>query len=230
MATAEVMFPPGNKVLPGSRPLPTAPFPKPALAPKANISPGEIVDQWILRINRFLHGQEKSPTSLFLEQSHWRDLLCMTWDFRTIQGREKTQEFVRSSYEHSIITTIILDDSNDHKRPQFATFDDLQFVQAFLKIESSRGRGKGLVRLVSDTNDRGQWKAFTLFTALYELRGHEEHVGKRRPTGIDRNFEDGGSNWKDRLVAQQNFAGDREPSVLILGKPYQSNPSQIGES
>jgi len=53
-------------------------------------------------------------------------------------------------------------------------------------------------------------------TGLRELKGFEETVGKRRPTGeaFSRNF--GGTNWKEQRIASQAYT-DREPVVLIAG-------------
>ncbi len=49
-------------------------------------------------------------------------------------------------------------------------------MASFLTIETDMGRGTGLVGLLHDPEDGGKWKAFTLFTAMHELKGHEETV------------------------------------------------------
>lgn len=141
----------------------------------------------------------------------------MTWDFRTLQGPDQIARFIESS-KGGGITGVSLNESVPQKVPQIARFGDLDVVQAFLKIETSNGSGEGLVRIASDVDDDGIWKAFTLFTTLKELKGCEEKVCARRPTGLDRNLENEGHNWKDRLVAQQRFEGGREPTVLIIGE------------
>ena len=141
----------------------------------------------------------------------------MSWDFRTLQGPDQIAGFIEGSKGGGIID-VLLDESVPHKVPQIAHLGDIKVVQAFLKIETSSGRGEGLVRLVSDVNDGGIWKAFTLFTSLRELKGYEERICTRRPTGLDRNLENEGRNWKDRLTTQQKFEGGREPNVLIIGE------------
>jgi len=112
-----------------------------------------------------------------------------------------------------------LDKSGVHKVPQIVTFGGLEVIQAFLRIETTGRRGEELVRLISDTSDGGKWKAFTLFTTLNELKGHEERIYNRRPTRLDRNRDEGGMTWKDRLLAQQNFEDDRQPTILMVGRP-----------
>ena len=141
----------------------------------------------------------------------------MTWDFHTVQGPDQIDRFIECSTGGGI-TGVSLDESVPHKVPQRARLGDIDVVQAFLKIETSNGRGEGFVRLASDVDDGGIWKAFTLFTTLKELKGYEERICTRRPTGLDRNLENDGHNWKDRLIAQQRFEGGLEPTVLIIGE------------
>ena len=217
MASAPVEIPPSNKVLPGSGQLQSAPFPHATSSRSGSItSPKVVVDEWVSSLRQLLSGSSESCTRLFLKESYWRDLLCMTWDFRTLQGPDQIARFLESSKEGGI-TGVSLDELVSHKMPQIAHFGDLEVVQAFLKIETRNGRGEGLVRLAPDVDDGGIWKAFTLFTTLKELKGCEENICTRRPTGLDRNVNSEGRNWKDRLIAQQSFEGGLEPTVLIIG-------------
>ena len=141
----------------------------------------------------------------------------MTWDFHTLKGPAQISKFIQSSAQDRRLTFVSLDESSAHKLPQASDFGGLKAVQAFLRVETSTGRGEGLVRLVSDTNDGGKWKALTLFTTLKELKGYEENVSSRRPQGIGISLKDRSRNWKDLLEAQHNFEGGRQPTVLILG-------------
>jgi putative flavoprotein involved in K+ transport len=50
--------------------------------------------------------------------------------------------------------------------------------EAWLEFETEVGRGSGHLRLID-----GQ--AWTLLTALDELKGHEESLGPRRPKGVE---------------------------------------------
>ena len=227
MATAEVQIAPSNTVAPGSILLPTAPLP---FSDDGSIpSPESIASDWVSTLNDALGKTRFNSNECFVKESYWRDLLCMTWDFRTLQGPQKIQSFVESSPKANRIINVSLDQSVSHKVPQVSAFADLKFIQASLKVETNHGRGEGVVRLVTDIGDDRRWKAFTLFTILKELKGHEERVGNRRPTGLEGDRENGDQNWKDRRIAQGNFEGGREPAVLILGRlleqcHYRPNP------
>ncbi|KAL9131118.1 MAG: hypothetical protein Q9217_000880 [Psora testacea] len=218
MATGTVLCPPSNTIVPGSRLLPTAPFPDTqgitSSIPNSIAPPEPTAHEWVSSFKHLLSEVAAPSKRLFLKESYWRDLLCMTWDFHTLQGYDQITRFIEGSSKDCRISNLSLDKSAAHKMPQVATFGDLKVIQAFLKIETSSGRGEGLVRLLPDMNDGGRWKAFTLFTTLQELKGYEETIYNRRPTGLGSSLENGSQNWKDRLIAQQNFEGGREPNVF----------------
>ena len=215
-----VKAPASNTIVPGSHPLPAVPLPTCNLKELAN--PDKIASEWIQSFNNLLNsGLEASDFSrAFLETAHWRDLLCLTWDFRTLQGRSKIAEFTGDFIAKARTVTFTLDQSAEHKKSALTSLDfdgDVKCLQAWLNLETDVGRGRGIVKLVPDSSDGDKWKAFTLFTTLEELKGHEELIGKRRPAGVKDDHDHGAANWKDKRTAEQNFEDGREPAVLILG-------------
>ncbi|MGX1059708.1 glycine/D-amino acid oxidase-like deaminating enzyme [Bradyrhizobium japonicum] len=78
------------------------------------------------------------------------------------------------------------------------------------------GRGSGIVRLVPDTGDGDRLKAWTLLTALDELKGFEEQLGTSRPRGQAYSRDFRGPNWLDLRNATRDYA-DRDPAVLVVG-------------
>ncbi len=59
-------------------------------------------------------------------------------------------------------------------------------------------------------------KAWTLLTALDELKGHEETVGRARPTGQSYSRDFRGPNWLDLRKSAAAYA-DSDPAVLVVG-------------
>ncbi len=59
-------------------------------------------------------------------------------------------------------------------------------------------------------------KAWTLLTALEELKGHEEQTGKLRPMGHSYSRDFAGPNWLDLRKKSAQY-DDREPTVLVVG-------------
>ena len=218
MATAAVQIPSYNRIEPGSNLL------KPAVYPESNAPPTtdvhRIASEWAASLDKALSSQDYgSLKQLFLPGSCWRDQLALSWDYHTFDGPDKIISFLKSSPTGSRIKSINIDDSSTLHSPHVSAADfngRVNGVGSFLKIETDVGKGPGIVRLLQDQQD-GKWKAFTLFTAMHELKGHEETVRGNRPHGVVHGGEPGRKNWQERRMATENFEGDLEPTVLILG-------------
>ena len=48
-------------------------------------------------------------------------------------------------------------------------------IFAYFLFETKIGRGRGIVNLVPADDSGSAWKAYTFYTSLQELKGHEEH-------------------------------------------------------
>ena len=79
-----------------------------------------------------------------------------------------------------------------------------------------QGRGSGILRLIPDADDCNKLKAWTLLTALDELKGFEEQLGSARPRGQSYSRDFRGPNWLDLRQAAKAYA-DRDPVVLVVG-------------
>ena len=78
------------------------------------------------------------------------------------------------------------------------------------------GRGDGILRLIPDAGDGNRLKAWTLLTALQELKGFEEQLGVARPRGSAYSRDFRGPNWLDLRKTSAEYA-DRDPTVLVIG-------------
>lgn len=172
-------------------------------------------EAWVSSFNKALQSSDLSAlTGLFLPNAFWRDHLCLSWDFHTMKGTDKIKEFLKDGCR---LKNIEVDRSSDFRKPVVTGFDGqgkVQGVQTFLTTESDVGRGMGVARLVQQD---GKLKAFTFFTSMRELKGHEEATFGKRPEGVSHGGQPGRKNWAERRVADENYE-DSEPTVLILGK------------
>ena len=217
MATAAVQIPSHNRVEPGSSQLKPASYPDVAPPPETNIN--KVATDWVESLNNVLSSSDFNGISqIFLKEACWRDQLALTWNYHTLNGPEKITSFLKSSPKGSRISSVKVDYDNPKLAPHISAADyhgKVKGLAAFLTIETDVGRGRGVVRLLQDQD--GKWKAFTLFTAMYELKGHEETIGANRPNGVDHGGQPGRKNWQERRTAMENFEGGLEPTVLILG-------------
>ena len=97
-------------------------------------------------------------------------------------------------------------------------------IEAIFSFETSVGPCNGVVRLVSES---GQPRAWTLMTALDEIRGHEDPANGQRWQDVDwkRNF--GGENWLDRRNRARAYA-DHDPAVSLWARRRRGCPSRRG--
>jgi cation diffusion facilitator CzcD-associated flavoprotein CzcO len=179
---------------------------------KAVVQPEkQYVEQWLGRLDIALQsGSRASLAALFAVDGHWRDLLAFTWSITPKQGAEDIAALMTAQQSTTKARGFALAEGRTPpRRVQRAGID---VIEGIFRFETHVGRGFGVVRLLASDPA----KAFQLMTSLHELRGFEEKIGKRRPTGeaYSRNF--GGTNWKDQRIADQRY-DDREPAVLVVG-------------
>jgi thioredoxin reductase len=168
----------------------------------------------IANINKALaSGKNDAIASLFLQdKSYWRDHLALTWEFRTARGSADIKKLLDNVKVR--LTKVEVDKSSSFKAPRFGPIDafgDVNGIVSFITFETESGRGNGVVNLAEQN---GEWKIFTMYTALKELKGHEEPVGHRRPRGVKHGGDPARKNWKERRTAEKE---EVDPTVLIIG-------------
>ena len=222
MAVTSSQLPSPIHVKSHQRHLPAAIYP--STSSSKPVQPEAMATEWIATLNKALQNKDFHIfNDLFFEESYWRDQLCLSWDYHTLNGPQMIRSFLERHVKGSRLRHLAIDDSDLFHVPKTAFMDSNQKilgVQAFLKIETDVGNGRGLVRLLQDRESEN-WKAFTLFTAMYELKGHGEAVKHRRPLGLDHQVPgeiEERTNWQEKRFAEENFKGTSEPTVLIIGK------------
>ena len=171
----------------------------------------ELVGQWLSKLDTALQSASRaSVASLFAPDGHWRDLLAFTWSITPRQGAEDIAALMAAKQATAEAHAFAI--AEGRTPPRRAHRAGIDVIEGIFQFETRIGRGFGVVRLLAADPS----KAFQLMTGLHELKGFEERIGNRRPTGaaFSRNF--GGTNWKDQRIASQAYA-DREPTVLIVG-------------
>jgi cation diffusion facilitator CzcD-associated flavoprotein CzcO len=159
-------------------------------------------------------GQADVPATvrLFLHDGYWRDLVALTWDLRTLHGPEKIAAVLDERLDRTGLTNLAL---TEGKTPRLVQSGQNTFVEAFFDFDTAVGRGRGVMRLARDSD--GAWKAWTLLTALQDIRGYEMLKGDHRPLGHSReSAEETRDNWLAGRVRASEFVGS-DPEVLIVG-------------
>jgi putative flavoprotein involved in K+ transport len=171
----------------------------------------ELVERWLGQLDVALQSESRASLQrLFAMDGHWRDLLAFTWSITPRQGAESIAALMAA--RQGTTNARGFDIAEGRTPPRRVQRAGIDVIEGIFRFETEIGRGFGVVRLLAADPS----KAFQLMTSLHELKGFEEKIGKRRPTGeaYSRNF--GGTNWKDQRAAQQAYT-DHEPVVLVVG-------------
>ena len=157
---------------------------------------------------------ESSLKPLFHPESYWRDVLALSWNLQTVNG---ANDILRDLKAHAVSAAprgFAIDP--DRAAPRRVTRAGTSTIEAIFKFETAQGRGSGILRLIPDAADGNRLKAWTLLTALDELKGFEEQLGSSRPRGQSYSRDFRGPNWLDLRKAAAEYA-DRDPEVLVVG-------------
>ncbi len=167
----------------------------------------ERLDAWLARFNDALAaGDVDAVVDAFEPAAFWRDLVALTWNITTAEGSDE----IRAMLEARLA---------DARPGSFAPAEPADeadgVVSAFLTFETAVGRGNAHVRLrESDGDDR----AWTLLTALSELKGHEEGAGPTRPLGAVHGQSADTRSWRERRDDEERELGRGvQPFVLVVG-------------
>jgi cation diffusion facilitator CzcD-associated flavoprotein CzcO len=151
--------------------------------------------------------------SLFHSDSYWRDVLALSWNIQTINGADAILKELKARAISVSPGRFRIDP--DRAAPRKVMRAGATAIEAIFKFDTAEGRGSGILRLTPDAGDV-RMKAWTLLTALDELKGFEEQLGTSRPRGQSYSRDFRGPNWLDLRKAAAEYA-DRDPDVLVVG-------------
>src|SRR5918997_6064829 len=156
-------------------------------------------------------GDAARVAALFAQECHWRDILALTWNLRTTSGAASIAERMAPTLARMAPRGLRL--AAGRTPPRRVKRAGTDAIEAIFAFETAVGPCNGVVRLVPEG---GEPRAWTLMTALDEIRGHEDPANGQRWQDVDwkRNF--GGENWLDRRNRARAYA-DRDPAVLGVG-------------
>jgi putative flavoprotein involved in K+ transport len=136
------------------------------------------VSRWLEQFGTCLAKHDAAgAAALFGAECYWRDLAAFAWDIQTHEGRDAVGRMLATR-----LAAV---------RPGGFRITSEKADEAWLAFETALGRGVGHVRLRDG-------RAWTLLTALRELKGFEEPAGRRR-------------------IAMREGKRFQEPYVVIIG-------------
>jgi len=172
-------------------------------------------ENWLAQFETALTTPDEALLkTLFHPDSYWRDVLALSWNIQTLNGADAILTELKAQARRARPAGFAIDP--DRAAPRKVMRAGTNAIEAIFKFETAQGRGNGIVRLVPDAGDSNTIKAWTLLTALDELKGFEEQLGISRPRGHAYSRDFRGPNWLDLRKAAAEY-GDRDPAVVVVG-------------
>ncbi len=172
-----------------------------------------IAETWLAEFAAALAAVELEGLGALLTPGvYWRDMLALTWDIRTFSGRDEVcagiAEFVRERCP--------IDFEPDPTTVQCIKRGEAEpSVEALFDFQTDVGWCRGHVRLRSAGGDAARWTAWTVFTALRDLKGHEEKAGRHRPT-FHGSTQERSKKWMTSAEHSAYFETN-DPDTVVIG-------------
>jgi putative flavoprotein involved in K+ transport len=125
-----------------------------------------------------------------------------TWNVKTLEGRDAIAAMLGSQLGAVGPTALRM-----QGEPVFAN----GVVEAWIGFETRLARGRGILRLKNG-------RAWTLLTAIEELKGFEERKGPARPMGVTHGVYRREKNWLEARRDEEAALGSaKQPYCVIVG-------------
>ena len=167
-------------------------------------TPNDQIIAWLADLEGALSRQDwEGASALFLDDSYWRDLTAFTWNIKTLEGHEAIRTMLEARGAETAAGSWSLEGD--------ATASADGVIEGWVAFETAVGRGKGHVRLRDG-------EAWTLLTALRELKGFEEQRDADRPFGVEHGAIPSRVTWLAAREREQAELGtSTQPFVVIVG-------------
>ncbi|KAJ7648037.1 hypothetical protein FB45DRAFT_895095, partial [Roridomyces roridus] len=153
-------------------------------------------------------GDAEGVAALFIPESHWRDMLALTWDFRTFNGLPAIRQFLTDRLASAKLSDIrVKEGLTGLQRP----YPDLAWIQICFEFttQGNVGQASGIVRIVPQQAG-SPWKAHVMYTNLEDLTAFPEKLGPRR------SFAPNHGKWVSEREKSTSFDNE-DSTVLVIG-------------
>jgi len=158
------------------------------------------IDDWLARFDAALRaGEHAAAAEMFVADCYWRDLLSFTWNIATFEGRAAIADMLSACCDRTAPGgwTRVSDVDADGS--------------AWIRFDTAAAHGTGRITLRDGL-------CHVLFTAMEDLKGHEEPRGRRRPKGLEHRADRNRETWSEaRASVVARLGHEDQPEVVIIG-------------
>src|SRR5271169_3611236 len=120
-----------------------------------NTASTQQVSEWLSNFGTALDRADfDAAVNMFGEDSYWRDLVSLTWNIKTLEGRENIKAMLKAA---------VLEAKPGQWRMEGVATSDGDVISSWFTFETAVSRGKGHIRLKDG-------KCWTLLTTMTELK------------------------------------------------------------
>jgi putative flavoprotein involved in K+ transport len=135
---------------------------------------GMLADRWLTGLERAVKSHDDAALhSLFHPDSHWRDLLALTWRIGTLSGAHAIAPQLKAHAARARPSGFGIDP--ERTAPREVTRGGEKCVEAMFRFETVDGPANGVVRIRDD-------RAWTLMTALDDLNTKNKYQKNEEAT------------------------------------------------
>ncbi|WP_303287076.1 NAD(P)/FAD-dependent oxidoreductase [Marinobacter sp. SS8-8] len=167
------------------------------------VTPTQRIEQWLAGFNETLQSNTpEQAANHFEDEGFWRDLVSMTWNIKTMEGRTEIRDMLAS----------MAMDRHPHnwQIAEDATEQD-GITEAWITFETADAFCKGHLRLRNG-------KAWTLLTTMQELREFPEKRKHLRPNGAQHGAAKSRKTWLDARQKEERELGySKQPYCVVIG-------------
>ena len=166
-------------------------------------TPTALVSSWLADFGTAVsRGDFGRATSMFGDESYWRDLVSFTWNLKTAEGPQQIQAMLEATMSNAKPSNFVIQGEGSEASG---------VTEGWFTFETATGRGRGHLRLIDG-------KAWTLLTTLQELKGFEEKKRDKRPKGIEHGAYRDRKSWLEARQHEERTLGFAEqPYVVVIG-------------
>ena len=166
-------------------------------------TPTAQVSSWLADFGTAVsRGDFGRATSMFGDESYWRDLVSFTWNLKTAEGPQEIQAMLEATMPNAKPSNFVIQGEGSEANG---------ITEGWFTFETASGRGRGHLRLIGG-------KAWTLLTTLQELKGFEERKRETRPKGVEHGAYKDRKSWLEARQDEERTLGFAEqPYVVVVG-------------
>ena len=172
------------------------------------------VDNWLQSFNEVISQQKnideskKILSNLFFEDSHWRDILALTWKIQTVSGKSNVIENLLNKIMEVSAKSFQIDQRRTPPREVIRAGKNV--IEVILRFKTKFGNCESVVRLCEDQERKGNFKAWSILTALSDLNSSNKKNLEQYQNILE------GPNWLDKRNEDRLYK-NREPEVIVIG-------------